>query len=87
MVTSLLCNRESSGYDAIVCLFLQKRLLRDHNIRYKVMEPLEINKGQMESLDTSDINLRLLNTNISKNKMHISSPCYKSGCVLLNFLL
>jgi len=41
--------------------FLQKLLLQGHNIRYKVMEPfihcrvsLQINNGQMESLNSSD---------------------------------
>ena len=64
MVISLLCDRESSGYDAIVSLFLQKLLLRGHNVRYKVMGPfihfrvsLEIMNGQMESLNASDVKL------------------------------
>ena len=59
-----LISRESRGYDAIVSLFLQKLLLRGHNVRYKVMEPfihfrvsLEINNGQMESLNASDVKL------------------------------
>ena len=53
-----------AGYDAIVSLFLQKLLLRGHNVRYKVMEPfihfrvsLEIMNGQMESLNASDVKL------------------------------
>ena len=57
-------SRESRGYDAIVSLLLQKLLLRGHNVRYKVMEPfihfhvsLEINNGQMESLNASDVKL------------------------------
>jgi len=52
------------GYDAIVSLILQKTLLWGHDVRYKGMEPfihshvsLEINYGQMESLDTSDVKL------------------------------
>jgi len=43
---------------------LQNLLLRGHNVRYKVMEPfiqyrvsLEINKGQIKSLDASDVKL------------------------------
>ena len=63
-VTSRLCDRESRGYAAIISLFLQKRLLRGHNVRYKVMEPfihcrvsLEISNGQMESLNASDVKL------------------------------
>ena len=58
------CATESSGYDAIVSLFLQTLILRGHNLRHKVMEPfihscvsLEINNGQMESLDASDVKL------------------------------
>ena len=61
---SLLCDRVSSGYDAVVSLFLQKLHLRGHNVRYKVMEPfihfrvsLEINNGQTESLNASDVKL------------------------------
>ena len=58
---STVISRESRGYDAIVSLLLQKLLLRGHNVRYKVMEPfihcrvsLEINNGQIESLNASD---------------------------------
>ena len=63
-VISLLCDRESRGYDAIVSLFLQKLHLQGHNVRYKVMEPfihfrvsLEINNRQMEYLNASDVKL------------------------------
>ena len=62
--TVYVCDRESRGYDAIVSLFLQKLLLWGHNVRYKVMEPfihfrvsLEINNGQMESFNASDVKL------------------------------
>jgi len=55
-VISLLCTRESHGYDTIISLFLQKLVLWGHNVKYKVMEPfihccvsLEIMNGQMES--------------------------------------
>jgi len=52
-------------YDAITSLFLQKRFLQGHNVRYKVMEiffihchvSLEINNGQIESLDALDVKL------------------------------
>jgi len=54
----------SCGYDAIFSLFLQKKLLRGRNVRDKVMEhfihcnvSLEINNGQMKSLDASDVKL------------------------------
>ena len=63
-VISLVCDRESRGYDAIVSLLLQKLLLRGHNISYKVMEhfihcrvSLEIKNGQMESSNASDVKL------------------------------
>jgi len=63
-VIPLLCDRETHGYDAIVSLYLQKLLLQSHNVRYTVIEPfihcrvsLEINNGQMESLDASDVKL------------------------------
>ena len=53
-VISLLCDRESRGYEEIISLFLQKRLLQGHTVRYKVMDPfihcrvsLEINNGQI----------------------------------------
>ncbi len=63
-VMSLLRDIKSRGYDAIFSLFLQERLLQGHKVRYKVIEPfihcrvsLEINNGQMESLDASDVKL------------------------------
>ena len=63
-VIPLLCDRKSLGYDTIVSLFLQNRLLRSHNVRYKVMEPfirccvsLELNNGLIESLNASDVKL------------------------------
>jgi len=66
LVISPLCYRVAC-YDAIVSLFLQKLLLQGHNIRYKVMEPfihcrvsLEINNGQMESLNTTDVKLLVI---------------------------
>ena len=63
-VIPLLCDSKSLGYDTIISLFLQKRLLRSHIVRYKVMEPcihchvsLEINNGQIKSLNASDVKL------------------------------
>lgn len=45
-------------------IFLQKHLLRSHNVRYKVTEPfihrdvsLELNNGQIKSLNASDVKL------------------------------
>ena len=85
----LLCDRESRGCDAIVSLLLQKLLLQGHNVSYKVMEPfihfrvsLEINNGQMESLNASDV--KLFAVKVTPKWMGVNGMLTAGGVPLAN---